>query len=112
MAQQLESASGDDDDGDQALINKANSGSALTQTELSRLKEADPALYASVVKAAQAREDLRAEMNQNPSGAKRAAQSAIAGNGGEGQEITRKALNAEYASFAAKYDQAEFGSYR
>jgi len=45
----------DDEDSDQALINKAKAGSTLTQSEMSRLKELDPALYARL----QAREELR-----------------------------------------------------
>lgn len=79
----------------------------MTQSELSRLKEADPALYASVVKAEQAREELRNQMKQNPSGAKQAVQSAIAQNNSEGQEVVRKALADEYSNFASKYDQLE-----
>ncbi len=106
ISQQLTSSEDEDDD-EQALINKANSGSVLTASELSRLKEADPALYSRVVKADQAREELRNQMKQNPSGAGQAARTAIAKNNSENQDITRKALSDEYASFASKYDQIE-----
>ena len=51
----LSNKTSDDEDSDQALINKAKAGSALTQSEMSRLKEVDPALYARL----QAREELR-----------------------------------------------------
>ena len=44
----------DDEDSDQALINKAKAGSTLTQSEMTRLKEIDPALYARL----QANEEL------------------------------------------------------
>jgi len=45
----------DDEDSDQALINKAKAGITLTQSEMSRLKEVDPVLYARL----QASEELR-----------------------------------------------------
>ena len=108
IAQMLTTGESDDSDtSDQALINKANAGSTLTSSELSRLKTADPALYAQVVKAQQAREELLSQMRQNPSSAKQAALSAMVQNNSEGQEITRKALADEYTNFAAKYDQVE-----
>lgn len=96
----------DEDDEDQAIINKANSGSELTSSELSRLKDADPALYSSAVKAKQARDELRAQMQQNPSGAERAAQNAIIKN--QDDSVSRQALEDEYLNFSAKYDQVSF----
>ncbi|MDR1376888.1 MAG: hypothetical protein LBJ22_05205 [Synergistaceae bacterium] len=49
--------SGSDTSSDQTLINKANSGAELSSSELSTLKEIDPALYARVMKAQKARTD-------------------------------------------------------
>jgi hypothetical protein len=104
---QLAGTLSEDEDSDQALINKANAGSALTQSELSRLKEADPVLYARAVKAEEAREELRVQMKQNPSEAKQAMRSAVSRNNDEGQELVRKALANEYSSFTSKYDLFE-----
>lgn len=108
LAESLESSGDSDDSGDQALINKANGGSALTKSELSRLKEVDPGLYSRAVKAEKAREELRRQMQANPSGASREARSAIGRNDGEDRQLIRKALMDEYISFAAKYDQSAF----
>lgn len=108
-AELAESLQSSEDTGNQSLINKANAGSVLTQSELSRLKEVDPGLYSRAVKAEKAREELRLQMKQNPSGASRSAHSAIARNDGENEEVIRKALADEYREFSGKYDQAEFG---
>lgn len=110
VAESLESSSDSDDSTDSALISKANSGAALTQSELSRLKDLDSALYAQAVKAAKAREELSQQISKNLSAASQSMREAVAKNSGENQEVIRNALNDEYLSYAMKYDQADFSS--
>jgi|GEM_PF-1940147 len=96
----------------QAIVNKANSGQELTSSELSTLRSKDAALYAKAVRAQQAREELRKQMEANPSHASQSAHNAVASvstsaskSDEDTQEITRRALNDEYRNFASKYDQ-------
>ncbi|MDL2233948.1 hypothetical protein LJC63_10295 [Ruminococcaceae bacterium OttesenSCG-928-L11] len=111
LAQTLTTGS-DSEESNTALINKANSGAELSQAELSQLKDLDFALYAQAVKAQKAREEVRAQMKQNPSHAAsfadRAASQAV---GQEDSAVALRAIADEYNQFAAKYDQMDFGSH-
>ncbi|MDR1978249.1 MAG: hypothetical protein LBQ42_05895 [Synergistaceae bacterium] len=102
------SAAASDTSGNQALIDKANSGGVLSASELSTLKEIDPALYARVVKAQKAREEARNQMSENPSNAAQIAQDVSSKNASEDddtQNLINRALADEYKNFASKYDQ-------
>jgi len=111
----LSTASTSDSESDaayQAIVSKANSGQELTSSELSTLRSKDAALYAKAVRAQQAREELRSQMEANPSHASQSAHNAVASVSTSAskadedtQEITRRALNDEYRNFASKYDQ-------
>jgi hypothetical protein len=97
-----------DTDTDQALITKANSGRALTESELSKLKQISPAVYARVTKAQKAREELRGQMDKNPSNATQIARTAIFKNKLESKDTEKlidRALAAEYEDFISKHDQ-------
>jgi hypothetical protein len=101
-------AASSDTDTDQALITKANSGRALTESELSKLKQISPAVYARAMKAQKAREELRGQMDQNPSNATQIARAAISQNKPESKETEKlidSALTAEYQDFISKHDQ-------
>lgn len=115
IAEALTTESDDGETGNQTLINKANSGAELTQSELSALKDIDPALYAQAIKAKVAREDLRSQMSQRPASAMRTAHEAISkyldSEGEDTQSMVRKALSDEYKNFSSKYDQAEFSGH-
>ncbi|MDR1916775.1 MAG: hypothetical protein LBQ58_09405 [Synergistaceae bacterium] len=92
----------------QSLISKANSGVELSASELSTLKQVDPALYARVVKAQKAREEVRNQLSENPSNAAQIAKDAISKNtsGDEDtQNLIKRAIVDEYKNFASKYDQ-------
>jgi hypothetical protein len=98
----------DDSSSNQALISKANSGAALSSSELSTLKQVDPALYARVVKAQKARGDVRNQMSENPSNAAQIAKEAISKNISENDDtknLINRTLVDEYKNFASKYDQ-------
>jgi hypothetical protein len=98
----------DDTASNQALINKANSGSVLSASELSTLKQVDPALYARVMKAQKAREEARNQMSENPSNAARILKEALSKNTSgddETKNLIDRALVDEYKNFASKYDQ-------
>jgi hypothetical protein len=92
----------------QSLITKANSGVELSASELSTLKQVDPALYARVVKAQKAREGVRSQLTENPSNAAQITKDAISKNT-SGDEETRNLIDRtlvdEYKNFASKYDQ-------
>jgi hypothetical protein len=92
----------------QALISKANSGAELNASELQTLKQVDPVLYARVVKAQKAREEVRIQLSENPSNAVQIAQDAISKNT-SGDEDTKNLINRallnEYKNFASRYDQ-------
>jgi hypothetical protein len=97
----------------QALISKANSGAELSASELQALKQADPSLYARVVRAQKAREEVRAQIGENPSNAVQITQDAIARNvsGDENTRIlTNRAIFNEYKNFASKNDQVIISS--
>jgi hypothetical protein len=105
---------GSDASGNQAIISKANSGAELTSSELSTLKQVDPALYARVVKAQKARVELRNKMGENTSNATQITKDAISKNNAEiaeaaGDDDTKNLINRvlldEYKNLASKYDQ-------
>ena len=111
----------DDDDSDyEAIVAKADSGQALTASELATLRAKDPTRYSKAVQAQNARENLRSQMEQTPSVAGKVAREAISAIRQEGlaqahgavDEDTAnqlvKALDDEYRTFAKKYDQVDF----
>lgn len=102
----VSSLSGSDDDDDdsayQAIVNKVNSGQALTSSELSTLRSKNATLYAQAVQAQQLRSQLKEQMEANPSQAGKAARQAISE---EEDPAMRQALDTEYQQFAMKYDQ-------
>lgn len=102
----VSSLSGSDDDDDdsayQAIVNKVNSGQALTSAELSTLRGKNATLYAQAVQAQQMRSQLKEQMKANPAQADKAARQAIAQ---EEDPAVRQALDTEYQQFATKYDQ-------
>jgi hypothetical protein len=103
----------DSSDSNQALISKANSGAELSASELQALKQADPSLYARVVRAQKTREDVRAQIGENPSNAVQITQDAISRNvsGDENTRIlTNRAIFNEYKNFASKNDQVIISS--
>ncbi|MDR1572284.1 MAG: hypothetical protein LBS32_07150 [Clostridiales Family XIII bacterium] len=107
------SAAATDDSDYQAILTKANSGQQLSQSELTILKERNPAAYARAIKADTARLDLAKQMEKSPSQASQAlggALSALSNRGDDDSKALAKALNDEYRSFAAKYDQSLIGT--
>jgi hypothetical protein len=97
-----------DTTGNQALISKANSGAELNESELSTLKQVDPALYARVVKAQKIRAEARNKMSENPSNSAQIMRDAVSQNTSEDDEtqnLIDRALVNEYKNFASKYDQ-------
>ncbi|MDR1875864.1 MAG: hypothetical protein LBQ90_12730 [Synergistaceae bacterium] len=101
-------ATGSDTTSNQTLINKANSGSELSASELSTLRQVDPALYARVVKAQKAREEARSQMSETPSNAARVMKDVVSANASEDDEtqnLIERATFDEYRSFASRYDQ-------
>lgn len=96
------SADDDDDSAYQAIVNKVNSGQALTSSELSTLRSKNATLYAQAVQAQQMRSQLKEQMEANPSQAGKAARQAISE---EEDPAMRQALDTEYQQFAMKYDQ-------
>jgi hypothetical protein len=102
------SAAISDTDTDQELIDKANSGKALTESELTKLKQVSPAVYSRVTKAQKTREELRGQMNENPSNAAQIARIAISQNkpeSGETEKLIHNTLVDEYEDFVSKHDQ-------
>jgi hypothetical protein len=112
-ATQTESVAETDDSDYQTILAKANSGQQLSQSELTILREKNPAAYAKAVKTDTARQELRDEMEKSPSQAGQALRNALTSlsnkNDEDGKAIT-KALNEEYNYFATKYDQSLIGS--
>lgn len=114
------SSSEDEDDNYQAIVNKANSGQSLTASELNILRSRNPALYAKVAQAGSARQDLRTQMEADPSHASQVMKQAMAevsreellgahNLDKEEQALVKSALQEEYNNFASKYDQVLFG---
>lgn len=116
----------DEDSAYEAIVAKADSGQTLTSSELSQLRAKDPSRYYKALRATEARQTLRAQMEQNPSGASKAmkeavasvrAQAEAAGGGvnsahgaidAETATAMIGALNDEYGAFAKNYDQVMF----
>lgn len=121
-AESADTSSGSTTDSEyQAILSKVNSGQTLTSSELSTLKAKNPSKYAQAVRAQNARNELRAQMEQNPSKAASTARQAIAeagkdtptdllaaAGGGADTEAVARALDDEYRQFAGKYDQVDF----
>ncbi|MDL2214548.1 hypothetical protein LJB76_03200 [Clostridia bacterium OttesenSCG-928-O13] len=113
----------DEDDAYQTIVQKADSGQTLTSAELSQLRAKDATRYSKALKAMEARQNLRSQMEKDPSHASKAAREAIAavkaqdaatvgnahGTGANASSVA-SALSDEYGSFARQYDQILFDS--